>query len=562
MSANQDAARVVVIGGGIAGCSVAYHLASLGVSEVLLLERSTLSSGTTWHSTGNMETYREDPLIFQMVQYGAALYPQLAAQTDRDIGWRTVGRVMYTDREDRWARWRALPELGRARGIEIGLLDPQALARRLPIIATDGLIGGLWIPSDARVNATDAVFAFAAAAKARGMRIRNETAATAIVTRDGRVCGIATTTGMIDCEAVVVAAGLWSREILATCGYNAPLYALEHQYLITEPQGIERNLPLFLSYDDQLYGREEVGGLMIGSLDDHAVPLAAEELPQNFSFALLNERWEQFEPYLSTAMRRFPSLRNADVKMLLNGPESFTPDGQMLLGPVPGASGVYACCGFNSNGIALSPAAGRFIAEWFVEGAPSADVTNLDIRRFSAIQGDTRYLRARVSEIPGHHCRMHRTDKDYSTARNVRCSPLHSALAACGARFGSVNGWERPLWIAASADDDAWLAAIAGEVESADRAVLIVDRSADVKVLVEGDPHALDSLSRAPGNWPLTTWLRPLAGSHAQIEGLAQVLPWPHGLLLSTGPEQETRVLEWLRTVGAAAGLRGTDQTN
>ncbi len=276
MSANQDAARVVVIGGGIAGCSVAYHLASLGVSEVLLLERSTLSSGTTWHSTGNMETYREDPLIFQMVQYGAALYPQLAAQTDRDIGWRTVGRVMYTDREDRWARWRALPELGRARGIEIGLLDPQALARRLPIIATDGLIGGLWIPSDARVNATDAVFAFAAAAKARGMRIRNETAATAIVTRDGRVCGIATTTGMIDCEAVVVAAGLWSREILATCGYNAPLYALEHQYLITEPQGIERNLPLFLSYDDQLYGREEVGGLMIGSLDDHAVPLAAE----------------------------------------------------------------------------------------------------------------------------------------------------------------------------------------------------------------------------------------------------------------------------------------------
>ena len=562
MSATKDGARVVVIGGGIAGCSVAYHLAALGVRDVLLLERSMLSSGTTWHSTGNMETYRDDPLIFEMVRYAAELYPRLAAETDRDIGWRNVGRVMYTDREDRWASFQMLPELGRARGIEVDLLDPKAVGHRLPIIETEGLIGGVWIPSDARINATDAVLAFAAAAKARGVRIRTETAAIAVESRDGRVLGVATPDGRIDSDTVVVASGLWSRDVLATCGYRTPLYTLEHQYLITKTQGIDSKLPLFLSYDDQLYGREEVGGLMVGSLDDRAIPLAASELPQNFSFALLNERWAQFEPYLATAMRRFPLLRTAEVKMLLNGPESFTPDGQMLLGKIPGISGVYACCGFNSNGIALSPAAGRFLAEWIVDGAPGADVTKLDVRRFSPVQSEDRYLRARIPEIPGYHCRMHRPDADYSTARDVLRSPLHAAFAAEGARFGSINGWERATWIAACAADDDWLDVITAEVAAAEHAVLAIDRSADVKVSVEGDPSALAMLRHVPPKWAAGTCLQPLAGMFGQIEALVEVLPWTHGtVLVVAAPDLETRLLEWMRTIGVTLGLRSGDLT-
>ena len=250
--------------------------------------------------------------------------------------------------------------------------------------------------------------AYAKAARARGVRIRENLPVSQIIVRDGAVCGVATPEGAIACNTVLVAAGLWSGEIVRSCGLALPLYALEHQYLITEPiAGLDRGMPLFLSYDDQLYGREEVGGLMVGSLDDHAIAVSSAELPQNFAHALLSERWDQFEPYMATAMRRFPLLRTAGVKMLLNGPESFTPDGQMLLGPVPGASGLYCACGFNSNGIALSPAAGKYIAEWMVEGAPRADVSPLDVRRFAGALATESFMRARATEIPGFACRLH-----------------------------------------------------------------------------------------------------------------------------------------------------------
>jgi len=548
MNALPITARVVVIGGGIAGCSAAYHLAMLGVSDVLLLERSSLSSGTTWHSTGNMETYRHDALIFEMVQYAAELYPRLARETGNDIGWRNVGRVMYTDRAERWDVLRTLPELGRARGIEIALLTPDEVLRRLPIISTNELIGGVWVPSDARVNPTDAVMALASAARSRGVKIRSDVPVLGIVTRNGSVQGISTPTGTIECETVVVAAGLWSAEVLRSCGSSLPLYALEHQYLITKPLGIDRNLPLFISYDDQLYGREDVGGLMVGSLDDHAIPLSAAELPQNFSFALLSERWDQFEPYMAIAMRRFPLLQTAGIKMLLNGPESFTPDGQMLLGPFPGTTGVFVACGFNSNGMALAPAAGRFVAEWIVEGTPSADVAKLDVRRFSAVQSTEAYLRDRVTEMPGYHCRIHEPDADYSTARDVRRSPLHAQFVAAGARFGAVNGWERPLWVAQDATPGDWLAAVAVEEAAATDGVLIVDRSADVKVLLIGDAVDKRLAATAATGWPGNSLLQPLPGRHGEVEALVRLLPLaPKRTLLAAAPDQETRVLEWLR---------------
>lgn len=529
-------ARVVIIGGGIGGCSAAYHLAGLGLTDVVLLERSMLSSGTTWHSTGNMETYRADPLIYDMVRYAVKAYPQLAQETGKEIGWRNVGRVHYTDREDRWAMMQTLPELGRARGIELHLITPAQVHERLPIIDPQELAGGIWIPSDARVNATDAVHAFAAGARAKGVKILQETSVTDIQMRNGAVCAVTTSAGRIDCDTVVLAGGLWSRDIAATCGALLPLYALEHQYIITKPHGMRRDLPLFLSYDDQLYGREEVGGLMIGSLDDDAIALPAAALPQNFSFALLNERWEQFEPYMATAMKRFPLLRTAQIKMLLNGPESFTPDGQMLLGPVPGAGGLFAACAFNSNGIALAPAAGKFIAEWIVEGEPSSDVAPLDVRRFSPVQAAEDYMRARATEIPGFHCRLHEPDSDYRTARNIRHSPLHAQTAVTGARFVSVNGWERPVWYAPQADSKL-IDSVAEEVRAATDQVLMVDRSSDVKRL------CIAGATDARG----ASW-RHLGGAHDQVEALVRELPWRDDQsLLVASPEQESRLTEWLR---------------
>ena len=560
-----QSARVVVIGGGIGGCSAAYHLAMLGVTDVLVLERSALSSGTTWHSTGNMETYRADPLVFEMVRYAASLYPRLAAESGQDIGWRNVGRVMYTDCEERWASMRTLPELGRARGIEIGLLTPADIARRLPIIAPDDLVGGIWVPSDARVNPTDAVMAFVACARARGVRIQQQARVLEILVRDGAVCGVETAAGTVECETIVLAAGLWSGDLARSCNLPLPLHALEHQYLITKPLGINRNLPLFLSYDDQLYGREEVGGIMVGSLDDHAVPLSTSQLPQNFSFALLSERWDQFEPYMATAMRRFPLLRNAGIKMLLNGPESFTPDGQMLLGPVPGGTGLFAACAFNSNGMALAPAAGRFIAEWIVEGAPSADVAPLDVRRFSRAQAADAYIRERVTEIPGYHCRMHPADADYETARDVRRSPLHASLAERGARFASVNAWERPLWVAGSPAAEGWLDAVAHEARAATDAVLVVDRSADAKHLLTG-PSASAWLAEhvtlagiATGPVARTALL---PGSWGEIEALGRAFfQDDEHCLLMAGPEQEMRLSEWLRRADLPPGVTATEVT-
>lgn len=544
MNTLPQAARVVVIGGGIGGCSAAYHLACLGVRDVLLIDRSALSSGTTWHSTGNMETYRPDPLIFEMVRYAAEIYPRLSADTGQDIGWRRVGRVMYTDRVERWEAMRLLPELGRARGIELELLTPERARERLPILATDGLLGGVWVPSDARVNPTDAVMAFAAAARAHGVGIHQNVPVVKIIVRDGAVQGVETAQGIISCDSVVVAAGLWSADLVRTCGLQLPLHALEHQYLITQPLGIDRNLPLFLSLDDQLYGREEVGGIMVGSLDDEAIALPSDQLPQNFSFSLLSERWPQFERYMATAMRRFPILQNAGIKMLLNGPESFTPDGQMLLGPVPGVSGLFCACGFNSNGMALAPAAGRFIAEWIVEGQTSADVAQLDVRRFSAVQSGGSYLRERVSEIPAYHCRMHADDDDYQTARNLRLSPLHEQLAMSGARFGAINGWERPLWVGTGD----WLRAVSAEVQASEDDVLVVDRSSDTKQLLAG--AGVDEWMRTRFAVPLgpgATWV-PLPGSHGQIEALVRAVRLTRdAVLILASPDQETRLSEWLR---------------
>ena len=306
-----------------------------------------------------------------MVQYASAVYPKIALEGRQEIGWRNVGRVNYTDRDDRWELMQTLPELGRARGIAIELLTPKSIQQRLPIIAADELVGGIWVPSDARVNPTDAVMAFARAARNRGVDIRENVRVLAIESGHHTVRGVNTEQGLIACDQIVIAAGLWSGEIVKSCGLHLPLHALDIQYLITKPLGIDRNLPLFLSYDDQLYGREEVGGIMVGTLDDDAIALSARELPQTFSFALLNERWSQFEPYMATAMRRFPCLQGAEIKMLLNGPESFTPDGQMLLGPIPGLAGLYCACGFNSNGMALAPAAGKYLAEWIMEGRPA-----------------------------------------------------------------------------------------------------------------------------------------------------------------------------------------------
>jgi len=562
---SPPSADVIVIGGGIGGGSVAYHLAALGVRDVLLLERSELACGTTSHSTGNMETYRDDPLLFSMVRYAVESLPGLQSESGQEVGWRNVGRVMYTDSEQRMELLRAVPELGRMRGIEVELLTAKQLAERLPVIDSSEILGGIWVPSDGRVDPSNVAVAYVRAARMRGARVRTRTPVLKIVIRGARVSGVRTAAGeMLECNTVVVAAGLWSSAIVATCDVTLPLYALEHQYLITKPiSGVNRNMPLFISYDDQLYGREETGGLIVGSLDDDAIPVTSAESPAHLSDALLNERWEQFEPYLKIAMRRFPVLRTAGVKMLVNGLESFTADGQMLLGPVPGVQGLYCACGFNSNGIALAPAAGKFLAEWIVEGAPSADVSRLDVRRFGRTVASEVFMRERVTEVPGYSCRIHTPADDYKTARNIRLSPIHAGLAAIGAHFISVNGWERPAWIgAAEGPPRAWLETVASEAAAATQGVLAIDRSTDVKIALVG-PGADDWLTAHVTAYKAEEESISQVVAFPSPAGLAQafgrIMPWNGGYLLTADPEQEARLTEWVRTAPVPQAMHTCD---
>ncbi|HNP35219.1 MAG TPA: FAD-dependent oxidoreductase [Woeseiaceae bacterium] len=541
----------MVIGGGIAGCSTAYHLAKMGIRDVILVERATLSSGTTWHSAGNMETYRDDALAFEMVRYAVDSFPILEQETGLSVGWRRTGRVMYTDREDRLQVFQALPELGRLRGIELQSLSPSEVHARLPIIEAEGLTGGLWVPGDGRVNPTDLVMAYARAARHMGVTIVQETSVSEINSANGSITGIETTAGMIETDTVIVAAGLWSNELTETCGIRLPLYALEHLYLITEPvAGLDRNLPMFLSYDDQLYGREEVGGLIIGCLDSDAIPISSKKLGQDFAFSLLDERWDQFEPYMLTAMKRFPVLEHAGIKMLLNGPESFTPDDKMLLGPVPKVSGLYVLAAMNSNGIALSPAAGRYIAEWVSNGAPGTDVSTIDIRRFHESQATEEYIENRVTEVAGFACAMPREEYDYQTSRDIRKSPLHETLRTSGAYFKSVCGWERPHWFTTAEKDNHWLDIVDEEWRTTEHGNLAIDRSSDVKIGLYGD---------ACTHWLLERCVTFDADTSAQLQtvilvdkahrpqSMAHAVRLDDGWLLIAGPEQETRLKEFLR---------------
>jgi glycine/D-amino acid oxidase-like deaminating enzyme/glycine cleavage system aminomethyltransferase T len=557
-------ARVVVIGGGVVGASVAYHLAERGCADVVLLERSKIGSGTSWHAAGNMETYRADPLVGEMVRYAVELYPRLEAETGQALGWRRTGRVMFTHLPERMALFRGLPALGRARGIEIEPLSPRQVAERLPIVSDKGLAGGAWIPSDGRINPTDLAMAFAKGARMRGVRVLEDAAVLGMTARNGRVDSVATAAGIVKCEAVVIAAGLWSPQLGAMIGVRVPLHAVQHCYLLTKPIDIvARDMPLFLSYDERLYGREDVGGLLVGFFDAKAIPVAPADLPRDFSFGLLDSNWDQIEPNMAIALERFPVLQRAEIRTLLNGPESFTPDMQMLLGEAPEVRGCYLATGMNSSGIALSACAGRLTAEWVLDGRPSLDAAPLDVRRFAASQALTAYARDRASEVVSHMCRMPAADLDFEGTRMIRRSPLHDALAARGARFVSVLGWERPVWFAAG-DEPA--GPVAAELAAAADGVALSDRSSDCKLRLDG-PGAgalLRELSGAVTDVDVGGVLSaPMLNPWGGVEALPVlvrlgVASW----LLLAEAEQATRLESWLEWHCPARGASVVDVTS
>ncbi|MGF7163431.1 4-methylaminobutanoate oxidase (formaldehyde-forming) [Rhodoligotrophos appendicifer] len=538
-------AQVVVIGGGVVGSSIAYHLTKLGCRDVVLLERSKLGSGTTWHAAGNMETYRADPLISEMIAYSVDLYPKLEQETGQALGWRRTGRVFFTKDPRRMDVFRGLPALGRVRGIEMEPLTPKEIAEKLPVISPDGLVGGLWVPSDGRINPTDLATAMGRGARNGGARLLEDTAATDFVVRNGRVCGVVTTQGVISCETAVIASGMWSQSLGALAGVNIPLHAVQHHYLLTKPLDvITRDMPMFLSYDEMFYGREDVGGLLLGFFDANAIPVSPAELPSDFSFGLFDPNWEQIEPNMAAALERFPVMHHAEIRSVINGPESFTPDMQMVLGEAPTVGGLFVAAGMNSSGIALSGAVGRLTAEWIIDGYPSLDVTKLDIRRFGESQGATSYLRDRASEIVTHMCKFPTPDLDCIGTRSIRLSPLHSVLDQRGACFVAVQSWERPIWFAVSGKTPA--EAVAEEVAAAETAILVFDRSSDVVLRLEGQgADALVARLTAAAIGKGAT-LSPMLNELGGLECLPIIWRQGNAYVVMAEAEQTTRLKAWI----------------
>jgi 4-methylaminobutanoate oxidase (formaldehyde-forming) len=502
-------ARVVVVGGGIAGCSVAYHLTKLGWTDVLLLERRDVSCGTTWHAAGLVGQLRATQNLTRLAKYGADLYEQLEGETGQATGFRRPGSVSVARTRDRLIELRRGASMARSFGVDVEVITPSEAGRLWPLLRTDDLAGAVWLPRDGRTNPIDTTRALALGARKGGARIVENAEVTAVRVRAGAVVGVATTRGDVACEFVVNCAGMWARELGRRAGVTVPLHASEHFYIVTEPMaGVTADLPVLRDTDGYIYVREEVGGLLMGGFEPVAKPWGMQGIPADFAFSLLPEDWDHFQVLMEQAIVRIPSIATAPVRQHVNGPESFTPDGRYMLGEAPGCRGFFVAAGFNSIGIASGGGAGKAVAEWIVGGEPPMDLWDVDIRRFGPFQGNPTYLHDRTVEMVGRLYAMHWPYLQPETARGVRTSALHDRLAARGACFGAVAGWERPNWYATEGMEPRyeysygrqnWFPCSAAEHRAVREAVGLFDQSSFTKLLLQG-PDALRVLDRLCAN--------------------------------------------------------------
>jgi len=448
MSAARDlptSAHVVIIGGGIVGTSVAYHLTHMGLKDVVLLEQGHLSGGTTWHAAGLVGQLRASESGTRLVQYSAKLYSELEAETGLATGFKRCGGVTVARTQDRMIQLQRTAATAEAFDLECELIAPSRAKELYPILHTDDLVGAIWLPGDATANPVDVTASLARGARDRGAQVFETTRVTAICTKGGHVTGVETDRGAIEVEIVVNCAGQWAKSVGALAGVNVPLHSAEHFYVVTEQiDGVHSNLPILRDPDGYTYFKEEVGGLVVGGFEPEAKPwVAPDKLPYPFEFQLLEEDWEHFSVLMDSALLRIPALDRTGIKKFFNGPESFTPDNQFILGEAPEVRGYYVGAGFNSVGIASAGGAGRALAEWIVDGSPTSDLVGVDIRRFAPFNGNNQWLHSRVGEILGLHYEIPWPNREPRTARPFRRSPAYRLLEEARAQFGSKMGWER-----------------------------------------------------------------------------------------------------------------------
>ena len=490
-------ARVVIIGGGVIGTSVAYHLARMGWTDVLLLEQGQLSCGTTWHAAGLVGQLRASQNGTRLVQYSMELYARLEEETGLSAGFRRCGGVTVARTADRMVQLKRTAATAAAYQLDCELISPQRAREFYPLLAVDDLAGAIWLPGDGRANPTDLTAALARGARDRGVVIREHTRVTGIGTKDKAVAGVRTDQGDVEAEVVVNCAGQWAKQVGAMCAVTVPLHSAEHFYVVTEQiDGVNRDLPILRDPDGYTYIKEEVGGLLVGGFEPEAKPwVAPDQLPYPFEFQLLDEDWDHFAILMDSAIRRIPALAQAGIKMFYNGPESFTPDNQFILGEAPELRNFFVGAGFNSVGIASAGGAGRALAEWITEGEPSLDASAVDIRRFARFNGNNQWLHDRVSEVLGLHYAVPWPNRELTSARPFRRSPAYHLLNQANACFGAKMGWERANFFAPAGQSPVieyswgqqnWQPWSSAEQRAARTAVALFDQTSFSKYLLAG----------------------------------------------------------------------------
>ncbi|HEX2174517.1 MAG TPA: FAD-dependent oxidoreductase [Nocardioidaceae bacterium] len=490
-------AHVVVIGGGVIGTSVAYHLAELGFTDVLLLEQGQLSGGTTWHAAGLVGQLRASQSGTRLVQYSTQLYERLEEETGLATGFKRCGGVTVARTQDRMTQLRRTAATAAAFDLECELLTPEQAQERCPVMRVDDLVGAIWLPGDGKANPTDLTSALAKGARQRGATVAERVRVLDVLTRDGAVAGVRTDRGDVETEIVVNCAGQWAKQVGELCGVNVPLHSAEHFYVVTEPfDGMHRDMPILRDPDGYTYFKEEVGGLVVGGFEPEAKPwVSPDAIPYPFEFQLLDEDWDHFSILMENALLRVPALDHTGIRKFYNGPESFTPDNQFILGEAPEVRNFFVGAGLNSVGIASAGGAGRALAEWIVGGEPSMDLSAVDIRRFARFNGNNQWLHDRVGEVLGLHYEVPWPNRELTTARPFRRSPAYHLLAAANACFGSKMGWERANYFAPAGEDPAleyswgkprWLPWVAAEQRATRTDVAVFDQTSFSKYLMKG----------------------------------------------------------------------------
>ena len=493
MSNLPSHASVVVIGGGIMGCSTLYHLGKLGVSDAILLERNKLTSGTTWHSAAQVRALRNSQNLTRMIQYSVELYSQLEHETGQSVGWIQKGSLSIATTMDRLIHIKRQEALANAYGLNAISISKGEALERWPMMNGDDVLGAVWSPDDGRVSPSDVCAALIKGARKTDNQIFENCGVSAVLTKNGKVVGVETTAGTVMCDAIAVCGGLWSREIGAMAGAEVPVLACEHFYLLTKPiDGIQGNTPTLSDHDSHLYIRDDSGGLLVGCFEPMGKPIAPGTLTETFEFGLLPEDWEHFEPMMELAMHRLPALETAEVKMLLNGPESFTPDGTFMLGETAETRGLFLGCGLNSVGIASGGGAGMNLAHAIVKGHTAYDLSEADAKRFAPIFNNVKHLMERAPEILGTHYEIAYPGRQLKTSRNLYKLPLHQEYIDKNAHMGQVFGWERPLYFNKIKEPNLtfgkpdWFNNVGEEVWFAHKAAAVFDMSCFGKIDITG----------------------------------------------------------------------------